>query len=251
MTRVVLLGASNVTLGFGVVTKLVRGGFAGPLDVRAAIGHGRSYGAWSSVAGRGLPAILGCGLWDGLASAPPAPTFALVTDVGNDLMYGFPPATIAGWVATCLDRLAGLGARVVVTRLPIARVERLTAGRYHATRFCFFPTRKPVTWPDMLDRARDLDRRLAEAAAARGAAVVTPQPDWYGFDPIHVRWSRRPAAWRAVFSHWPGFDATANVPSVRPLPLLGRMPQEVRLLGRPLGRPQPVVTRSDATLSLY
>ncbi len=249
MTRVVLLGASNVTLGFGVVTRLIRSGFDGPLDIRAAIGHGRSYGAWSRVAGRALPGIVACGLWDGLRSAPSAPTFGLLTDVGNDLMYGFPPATIAGWIAACLDRLAACDARIVVTRLPLARVERLSAGRYHATRLLFFPSRRPVSWAEMLDRARDLDRRVVEAAAARGAAIVTPPLDWYGFDPIHVRRSRRAAAWRTVFAHWPGF-APSSKPA-RGLPLLGRLPQEARLFGHRVGRPQPIVRRDDATLSLY
>src|SRR4051794_31255557 len=63
VTRVVLLGASNVTIGFGVLTRLVRAGFRGPIDLRAALGHGRSYGAWSSLLVRSLPAITQCGLW--------------------------------------------------------------------------------------------------------------------------------------------------------------------------------------------
>ena len=56
--------------------------------------------------GRELPGITTCGLWDALAARPPARTAALVTDVGNDLLYGAPVAAILDWVAECLDRLA-------------------------------------------------------------------------------------------------------------------------------------------------
>ncbi|HEX6985125.1 MAG TPA: hypothetical protein VF170_07090 [Planctomycetaceae bacterium] len=251
MTRVVLLGASNVTLGFGVITRLIRAGFDGPLDVRAALGHGRSYGAWSTVAVRSLPGIAESGLWASLGHAETARTYALLTDVGNDLMYGFPPERIAGWVETCLDRLADGGAAVVVTRLPIARVERLSAARYHATRMSFFPLHRPVSWTEMLRRARDLDALVAEAALRRGAAVVTPPLEWYGFDPIHIRWTRRPRAWAEILSAWPGFRRPSGRVTAPALPLIGRFPERYRLFGRDASSRQPVTVRDDATLSLY
>lgn len=249
MSRVVLLGASNVTLGFGVLTRLVRSGLHGPLEIRAALGHGRSYGVWSSVLARGLPSISGCGLWEDLDASPPAPTFALLTDVGNDLMYGFPPERIAGWVEACLARLAAAEARIVVTRLPVARVATLSAWRYHATRASFFPRHRPIPWADMLARVHDLDERVSVAAEAHGAAVVTPPMEWYGFDPIHIRWSRRTAAWSDILSRWPGFDPNGGWS--RPLPLVGRLPQKCRLFGRERLTPQPVVRAADVSLSLY
>jgi hypothetical protein len=249
VSRVVLLGASNVTLGFGVLTRLVRSGLQGPLEIRAALGHGRSYGVWSSVLARGLPSISGCGLWEDLEAVPPAPTFALLTDVGNDLMYEFPPERIAGWVETCLARLAAAEARIVVTRLPVARVQRLSAWRYHATRASFFPRHRPIPWSDMLARVRDLDERVTAAAESHGAAVVTPPLEWYGVDPIHIRWSRRTSAWSDILSHWPGFERRG--PRCSSLPLLGRLPQECRLFGRERRTEQPVFRRADVSLSLY
>jgi len=249
VTRVVLLGASNVTLGFGTITRLVRSGFSGPLDVRAALGHGRSYGAWCSFGFRSLPAIARCELWDALDGVPAAATYALLTDVGNDLIYGSPPDRILRWVETCLDRLSAHGARVVVTRLPVARVERLGPARYHSTRLAFFPFRQTVPWREMLSRVRELDTLLAAAAARRGATVVTPPLDWYGFDPIHIRWSKRTAAWSDILSWWPGFETgRGRSPS---LPLIGRLPQHCRLFGRERRTEQPVVRRAGVTLSLY
>jgi hypothetical protein len=61
-TRWVLLGASNLTLGLGTVLSTIRNPSPAPLDILAAPGHGRSYGATSRVLCRELPGILQCGL---------------------------------------------------------------------------------------------------------------------------------------------------------------------------------------------
>jgi len=249
VTRVVLLGASNVTLGFGVISRLLRSGFAGPLEILGALGHGRSYGAWSTMAVRSLPSIVECGLWRSLA-ARDAPTFALLTDVGNDLMYGHRPETIAGWVTTCLDRLTAADAKIVVTRLPIARIERLSAVRYHAVRASFFPFHRPITWRDMLGRARELDVRVEEAAQRAGAAIRTPPLEWYGFDPIHIRWTQRTRAWTDILSPWEGFRSPESRTAAS-LSLLGRFPEQYRLLGRSITAHQPVAASPDTMLSLY
>ncbi|MGC1274779.1 MAG: hypothetical protein WBC44_13820 [Planctomycetaceae bacterium] len=252
MTRIALLGASNVTLGFGVLTRLFRSGFDGSLDIRGALGHGRSYGSWSTVAVRSLPPIGECGLWSSLAKVDDAAaSYALLTDVGNDLMYGHRPETIAGWVETCLDRLVAVDARIVVTRLPLSRIERLSAARYHATRMSFFPLHRPIAWSEMLDRARELDARVADAAARRGAVVMTPPLDWYGFDPIHIRWTQRSRAWSEILSGWQGFRRPNGNAAAPSLSLLGRFPERYRILGCDASSRQPVVRKNETTLSLY
>jgi len=71
--RVVLLGASNMTRGLaGVLGALLRLWPDDRLDAFAAVGHGRSYGAQSWVAGRSLPGILQSNLWESLSQSPAA-----------------------------------------------------------------------------------------------------------------------------------------------------------------------------------
>jgi hypothetical protein len=214
------------------------------------LGHGRSYGVWSTIVARSLPGIVNCRLWDRLGEEPPRPTYALITDVGNDLMYGFMPEQIAEWVGTCLERLCAIDAKIVVTRLPIARVERLGPIRYHATRASFFPRHKPISWPEMLRRARELDERVHTVAARCGSAIVTPPLEWYSFDPIHIRWTRRTTVWGDILSQWPGFARPERL-TAKALPLLGRFPEQMRLFGRERRTPQPVIVRDDVTVSLY
>ena len=161
MTRVVLLGASNLALGFPLIVRQLFGGLARPLEIFAACGHGRSYCTWSRVLFRALPGIDRCGLWATRADDRElaSRTLALLTDVGNDLIYGSSPVVIARRVETCLAMLATQRAELVLTRLPLASVERLSALRYHATKAIFFP-RTRGAWPDMLKKARELDVSL-------------------------------------------------------------------------------------------
>lgn len=214
--RAILLGASNLKVSLPWILDRVRRRAGGPVETLAACGHGRSYGAWSRfLFGRRLPGIAGCGLWRELGRRPPLPTFALVTDVGNDLAYGAGVAATAGWVEACLDRLAApkadAEAEIVMTLLPLARLERLSGLQVRLAAALLFPGRE-VAWPALLDQARDLDERLRRMGRERGARLVEPAADWYGLDPIHLRRRRRREVWSQIVS--PGVSAEA-VPADR------------------------------------
>ena len=92
-----------------------------------------------SVFGRKISGIFPCALWQDLQNRPPLPTAALVTDIGNDLLYGVTPDRLLEWVERCLDRLADAGAATVVTQLPIDSIERLGEARFRFFRRLLFP----------------------------------------------------------------------------------------------------------------
>jgi len=120
-------------------------------------------------------------------------------------------AATAGWVEACLDRLAGQEAEIVMTLLPLARLERLSGLQVRLAAALLFPGRE-VPWPALLDQARDLDGRLRRMGRERGARLVEPAADWYGLDPIHLRRRRRREVWSQIVS--PGASA-AVIPADR------------------------------------
>ncbi|MFL6193872.1 MAG: hypothetical protein ACJ75H_06850 [Thermoanaerobaculia bacterium] len=245
--RAILLGASNLRAALPAVLHGLRRQGGGPLEAFAACGHGRSYGSTSRfLFVRRLPGIAGCGLWDALRTRPGLPGLALITDVGNDLAYGFAPDRIASWVETCLDRLATPSTAMVMTPLPLSHLERLEPWQARLALSLLFPGRS-APWPALLDRARGLDERLRGLARDFGARLVEPGPDWYGLDPIHLRRSRRREAWSRIL----GLGPDSAVPPARlSLPLLGA--KEVEILGFSLRRAQPALLLPDGTsLSLY
>lgn len=186
MTRIVALGASNLTRGFHTIVATARS-MAGPhAEVVAALGHGRSYGMASRLLVRTLPGILESGLWRQLEVLPPAPTRALVTDVGNDVLYGMPADRIVAWVDEAIARLQRITGDIVLTDLPLARARRLTRVEFLAFRSIVVPQCR-LSLAEVLETAERVNEGLETIAAARGVSFFRLKPEWYGADPIHIR----------------------------------------------------------------
>jgi hypothetical protein len=249
--RAILLGASNLRAGFPLVLDRLWRRSNGPVEVLAACGRGRSYGAWSRFFYvRELPGILGCGLWADLAERRPLPTVALVTDVGNDLMYGASVAAVAGWVEASLERLASLRATTVMTLLPVARLDRLRPWQYRAAHALLFPGHPATPLATLLAKAHTLNERLVRIGSERGVHLIEPEASWYGIDPIHLQRSRQAKAWDRILSSW-SLPAPGGGPGRRlRLPLLGTA--DARLCGVEVRTPQPARRLVDgSTLALY
>ena len=251
--RVVLLGASNVTLGLSTVIATAQQAWGAPLDIMAAIGLGRSYGATSTVLGRSLPGILQCGLWEDLEQRPPMPTAALVTDIGNDIMYGRDVAVILPWVQTCLERLHTAADRLVITRLPLASLGRAPDWKLRLLISLFFPSSR-TGYPQALAKAQALDHQLLSLAGRYHADVVQPECAWYAWDPIHIARVCRPVAWQKYLACWS--DGRKFSPARRSLrrwvTTVRAQPLRWSLFGIQRHRHQPTARLPDGTtLSLY
>lgn len=252
--RVVLLGASNLTKAIGTVLATVEQALGEPAEVLAALGHGRSYGRSTQVLAVGLPGISNCGLWADLAQASPLPTSALVTDIGNDLIYEEPVERIVGWLEACLDRLAVAEARTVVTLLPVDNLRTLSAARYQLFRRLFFPASR-IGQAEITRRAYALNDAVMRLAKERGLNSVAHQSGWYGIDPIHIRFTRRQSAWCDILAAIGQSEvslAPAGHAIARSLRLRMRAPHQRRLLGVvQRGRKPTMRFASGSTVSIY
>lgn len=309
---IALLGASNLTRGFSTVVETLRLQHQlRPLRIVAALGHGRSYGQRSSVLGRSLPGILDCGLWDALAAglALPAdarnvqkgtqsdesasgrhsrpcgaPSFALITDIGNDVMYGVQPATIIGWVEQCIDRLIALsndqergdasdgsasgaggargssggrsgsgGLRINICGLPMDSIRRVKPWHFAIVKNIMFPTHD-ITYDLAMERSFEMQRLVEELADRRGPLVrlVQHERDWYGFDPIHVRMKHWPTTWARFLAHDDAhLDLRAKGSLARWRRVRMHMPAAYRIFGIDKTRAQPLTLEDGTTVEMY
>lgn len=206
--RIVLLGASNLTLSLQLIIQLIQQHCGGPSEVFVAAGHGRSYGQNSRVLVRELPGIVQCGLWRQLHSVNTEsmlPTYAFLTDVGNDIPYEADPDKILNWVTWCVDRLKMHDARIVMTNLPIASIESLSEIRYNLLRKVMFPSCS-LTRNEVVMRARMVHQGLIDLAARRQLAISELDPGLMSFDGIHVAYWKRPVFYRQLLRQFELFE---------------------------------------------
>jgi hypothetical protein len=197
VARVVALGASNLTRGFRAVVSAARAAWGPEVQVLAALGHGRSYGAQSRVIVRTLPGILESGLWRRLESLPELPTRALVADVGNDILYGASAEQILAWVEEALRRLQRVTRDIILTDLPLVSIRRLSQARFLFFRSILFPSCR-LSLDQVLEIAECVNAGLVDLSTARGVRLFRLNPAWYGLDPIHVRPSLSRSVWREI-----------------------------------------------------
>lgn len=251
--RLVLLGASNLSRGLPTLMATARGAWPESLDIVAAAGRGRSYGQNSRLFGREMVGITASGLWPELSRRPPLPTSALVTDVGNDVMYGVPVDVILGWVAEVLERLRSMGADTVVTTLPLGPLSTLNPRTFTVLRSLLFPLNR-TSFADSQRRATEVDAGLRRLAVEYGATLIEPPASWYGFDVIHIRRAQWGTAWKTLVEAWRPPLPVSRV-AIRPWTWIGgqlQPPAERRWFGIRQVRRQPCATFADGTrLSLY
>ena len=236
------------------MVETVRRTWGEPVEIMAAMGHGRSYGQDSTVLGRKISGIFPCALWQDLRDRPPLPTTALLTDVGNDLLYGVPPEVLLEWVAACLDRLEQASAQTIVTQLPLASIARLSEARFRFFRRLFFP-RSNLTLADAQSLASALNAGLASFGESRKISVISMSRAWYGLDPIHIRRRACRRAWPAILAAWraEGAPLECRRSSLWTNAYLRCLtPTEQWLFGIRRGAAQPSGRLSDGTtISLY
>jgi hypothetical protein len=253
--RVVLLGASNLSQGISTVVETAQNICRQPVQVLAAAGFGRSYGIDSRVLGRTLPGIIHCGLWETLAQQTEIPTTALVTDIGNDILYGVEVPQILEWVKTVIDRLQQAQARICLTLLPPIEPSNLSSVRFHLFRTLFFPNCR-LQRDHVLQRADELHAGLHQLGTSRGVHVMQQHRIWYGWDPIHIHRRQWRHAWREILSAWRHEAATptplAQGSLSRWLYLQTRRPHRRTFWGREQRRQQPAAQlRNGTTVSFY
>lgn len=252
--RVVLLGASNLTRSFATVVETARRTWSEPLEIMCAMGHGRSYGQDSKVLGRKISGIFPSALWQEMERRPPMPTSALVTDIGNDLLYEVKVDQLLEWVEGCLDRLQAVGANTIITELPMGSVARLSEARFQFFRRALFP-RSRLTLEAAKALAAETNNRLLAFGNRKKTSVIPASDAWYGFDPIHLRRRVWREAWPQLLSSWRDETSPHCVPRTSLWDrayLMSLAPHERSVLGvcrhcaQPSGR-----LRDGTTISLY
>ncbi len=262
---VAVLGASNVTLALPQILTALHRRLAGsgPTEYYVAHGPGRSYGTVAGLPCLEFPALGRCGLYEALEarwrSAGLPSVYVMLTDVGNDVMYGVSARGIAAWVREIVEKFRALDARIVLTSVPVDSVLGMPAWKFGLVRPLLYPS-YPMLRRDVLTRTVQVQDALEDLGRDLAFDVLPTRKEWYSFDGIHVARRWRPhgfGTWvdallgRAEGSMSPNGQngAALSISSVR---LRLSRPAELFIAGRRWTRAQTgVQIAAGARLYLY
>jgi hypothetical protein len=245
---VVLLGASNLSLGWRPLMQVIFARWWRPLRILTAHGMGRAYLTPSQFGWRTAPGILESDLWSQLAHGnQSSPDAALITDLGNDLVYGRTAAEVVQAAADAAGRLrnANPDCQIVMTRPPLASVASLSRLRYGFFRTVLFPMCR-LSLSEIVEATRELDDGIQRL---QGVTVVPPQAEWFGLDPIHVRRRLRKSAFTRILKCWSG-DSTGER-TTDPVPLARPKMATRWVMGRQQRCEQPSVFTARGSVSAW
>lgn len=257
-----LIGASNLTRGISTAVESVRQFAEGPVEFHIAMGHGRSYGRTSRVMLRTLPGVVQCGLWRSLEEAldkrNDLPTYALLTDIGNDIVYGHGAAAIMAWLDQCIERLQRIDAQIALTQLPIASLSRVGPRAYGLVQSLIFRCKGPA-YEDAMAQCLRVNEHIIALASDCGTTAIPHRPEWYRLDPVHQRRRLHPQVWREFVRGWPLAASRETEARTRVQPSLRRWltarwsaPLEMNVAGVTLTRTQPAAELPDgSTLAFF
>ncbi len=207
-----------------------------------------------------FPGVVHCGLFSALEEAKrstrSADVLALLTDLGNDLIYGAGVATLSQWIRECVARLRNLGATAAITALPIAGITTLPSWRYQILRPILYP-RHTVVQNDLNRSILALQKALEAIETEQQIILLPTEPEWYTFDRFHLRpraLDQAMGMWIDALtqSHFGAATGQGIAPTVSALSLYLRRPAEYTFLGR--GHISPTSERKlspDAVVLFY
>ena len=249
------MGASNLAFAHKPVLQRLANSCPAGSSIFLAHGPGRSYGL---NAGNPLWRYQGhvhSDLWADLEAAVAAQEqpriSALITDVGNDLLYTRGHSLPGRWVKRICERLAGMGAHCAVTSLPMASILALSPLKFGMLRPLFFP-RFRVEREAMFGWAESLQDQLSNLCQQHNFQLLPAEPQWYGPDHFHLKWFKR----KEVFNLWlnsllqeptlaePMLQECTQTGQLRVMPRLQR--NQDWFLGRQRQRPQTGAMLAEA-----
>ena len=259
-TLVVALGASNLSRGLSRLLKASRCCSSSAVDLVVAAGHGRSYGANSRIWKRSLPSICESGLWRSLdrllrsGVSKNSQRLAVITDIGNDLLYGFSTEQLATWLEEVIHRLHQQQFNIIITKLPVESIESVGPFRFRLLKTFFVPGCRQ-SLEEIKEQSRQVNDSIVHIAKKYQISVIEQPGSWYGLDAIHIRRSCLEDFWRRVVECWSEYKCDTNTHQETSLRStwqewfrIGAASAEVRsLAGVMLFTPQPVFQLGDTT----
>ena len=195
----VLLGASNLARGYSALTRHI------PRNISAseflnALGPGRGYCARGGLLNFTYSPIGECGVMKS------AKVYAergfrmavLLTDIGNDIMYGVPESTLVESLDILIEKSLKMNAEVFMTSIHVDVSKDMGKTSFKLLKSIFYPN-SPVTFDQADSAVKKLNHYLAEKSLQNERVhLVNGLGAFCGLDKIHYGLFKSHLAWSRI-----------------------------------------------------
>ena len=183
---IILLGASNLARGHYSLTRCIKRNLGSrPVAFFNALGPGRAYCAFGGVVGVTYPPIGSSQIFSEVKgqSQEARRKIALITDLGNDIMYGVQAEKIIAEIRAILERLENMDADALITPIPATLIPQLTPSAFGFLKAVFFP-RSKVNRIEAIAAIKKINLVINEGLGSR-VTVINGLDNFMGWDKIH------------------------------------------------------------------
>jgi hypothetical protein len=193
-----LLGASNLSRGcFAFARHMKACLHPQKVEVLIASGPGRAYHASGGLLNVAYPPICTSDIFEVAKNKSESgyQVVALVTDIGNDIMYGVSAEQVIETVQQIFERLQSMNSEIFYTTLPVAFEEKKVHPIwFYILRSVLLPFSK-VSYDEATAGIIEVNQFLKEC---RYGHLIPDMNRYLGIDKIHYGWLRGHSAWSHV-----------------------------------------------------
>ncbi len=196
---IILMGASNLARGYaGLANCLTRVLHPAPVEILHASGPGRAYCVEGGLFNVTYPPIGTCGIGSAVRerAAGKSRVAALLTDIGNDIMYGVSADEIIRCLGNLIDELRGLGAGVLATSIHVDLERDVGETYFKILRSVFYPG-SGIQFSEAASAVRQINAFLEESAKEK-ITLLRGVKEYCGADKIHYSLFKSHRFWSEV-----------------------------------------------------
>ncbi len=212
----ILLGASNLSRGCFAFARHLRNCLQPrPVEVLFASGPGRGYCAPGGLLTINYPPICSSDIFKVAQDKSESGyrVIALVTDIGNDIMYDVPADKLIAILQEIFARLRSMNAEIFYTTLPAAFEKKVHPAWFYILRSILLPFSR-ISYDKATKGIIAVNQFLREAGSEH-CHLIPGMDRYFGYDEIHYGWLRAHHAWShvaKVMLETMGVEITKKIP---------------------------------------
>ena len=195
----IFLGASNLARAFyGLKRCIERCIFPRSASFVHAMGPGRGYVSQGGILNAVYSPILNCGILEAVRNKriKNQQVVALITDIGNDIMYGVSSEKIINGLQSLLNALGEFKTNIFITSIPVDFENDISELHFHIIRQIYFP-KSPVKYSQASNNIKAINKFILQSSNKK-ITVIDDMKQFCGIDKIHYSIFKSQSAWSHV-----------------------------------------------------